>query len=388
MTSSGPVVLQVLPSLETGGAERGCIDVAAAIAESGGTALVASAGGAMARELPRVGARHVTLPVDTKYPLAMRANIGRLADLIARENVDLVHARSRAPAWSALFACRRARVPFVTTFHARYKFGNPLKKLYNSVMVRGDRVIAISDYIARHIRDNYRVDPDRIRTIPRGVDLDIFSPERVSPERVIKLTLDWRLPDGVPVILMPARLTRLKGHAVLLKALTRLDRQDIRCLIVGSNQGRTGYRRELEAMIDKLKLQSVVHITDHCDDMAAAYKLSDVVVNASTDPEGFGRVIVEAQALGRPVIASDIGGPRETVIDGETGWLTPPNDPAALAATLMKALGLNEYQRKALAERSIANVAQHYSRVKMTDDTLAVYDEVLAAPVTEAAVTA
>lgn len=383
--SDGPVVLQVLPALQTGGAERGCIDVAAAITAHGGTALVASSGGAMTRELPRVGARHIEMPLDSKSPFTIRANVGRLVRLIREEKVDLIHARSRAPAWSALSASRRCRIPFVTTFHGVYGATNPLKKLYNSVMVRSDRVIAISQFIAQHIRDTYHVDPDKIRVVPRGVDLEIFTPEAVPPARVIKLTTEWRLADGMPVILMPGRLTRLKGHAVLLKALAELGRSDIRCLIVGSDQGRTAYRRELEAQVSKLGLEAIVHITDHCDDMAAAYKLSDVVVSTSVEPEGFGRTVVEAQALGRPVIATNIGATAETVIDGETGWLIPPDNPAALAQALNKALDLNEYQRSAMAERAIAHVSQHFSRERMTGDTLAIYDELLTSPATRAA---
>lgn len=382
---NGPVVLQVLPGLQTGGAERGCIDVAAAISAHGGTALVASSGGAMTRELPRVGARHFELPLDSKNPFKMRANVGRLVRLIREEKVDLIHARSRAPAWSALSASRRCKIPFVTTFHGVYGGTNPLKKLYNSVMVRSDRIIAISDYIGQHIRETYKVDPDKIRVVPRGVDLEIFTPEAVPPARVIKLTTEWRLADGMPVILMPGRLTRLKGHSVLLKALAELGRTDIRCLIVGSDQGRTGYRRELEAQVEKLKLDAIVHITDHCDDMAAAYKLSDVVVSASIEPEGFGRTVVEAQALGRPVIATSIGATTETIVDGETGWLIPPENPAALAQALNKALDLNEYQRRTMAEQAIAHVSKNFSRARMTADTLAIYDELLT---TQAAQTA
>ena len=331
----------------------------------------------MTRELPRVGARHVDLPMDSKSPFRIRANVGRLVKLIRQEGVDLIHARSRAPAWSALSASRRCKIPFVTTFHGVYGAGNPLKKLYNSVMVRSDRVIAISDYIGEHILQTYHVDPGKVRVVPRGVDLEIFTPEAVSPARVIKLVTEWRLDDGMPVILMPARLTRLKGHVVMMRALAELGRTDIRCLIVGSDQGRTAYRRELEAQVGKLGLQAVVHLTDHCDDMAAAYKLSDVVVSASVEPEGFGRTVVEAQALGRPVIATNIGATAETIIDGETGWLVPPDNPAALAQALTKALDLNEYQRSAMAQRAIAHVRQNFSRERMCADTLALYDELL-----------
>ncbi len=383
--STGPVVLQVLPSLQTGGAERGCIDVAAAIVAHGGTALVASSGGAMTRELPRVGARHIEMPLDTKSPFRIRANVGRLVRLIRAEGVDLIHARSRAPAWSALSASRRCRIPFVTTFHGVYGATNPLKKFYNSVMVRSDQVIAISDYIGRHILQTYAVDAGKVRVVPRGVDLEIFTPEAVSPARVIKLVTDWRLEDGMPVILMPARLSRLKGHVVLMKALVELGRTDIRCLIVGADQGRTAYRRELESQVEKLGLQAVVHLTDHCDDMAAAYKLSDVVVSASVEPEGFGRTVVEAQALGRPVIATNIGATAETIIDGETGWLVPPDNPSALAQALTKALDLNEYQRSAMAQRAIAHVTQNFSRDRMCADTLALYDELLTSRAAETA---
>src|SRR3546814_376053 len=205
-------------------------------------------------------------------------------------------------------------------------------------MARGDRVIAISDYVARYVLDNYKVDPSVMRVIPRGVDVDRFDPERVSAERVIRLAREWRLPDGVPVILAPARLTRWKGQTVLLDALAALGREDVRCLVVGSDQGRTAYRRELEAKVATLGLQGVVHLTDHCDDMPAAYKLSDLVVSAAIEPEGFGRVIVEAQAMGRPVIASDVGAPPDTVLNGETGWLVPPNDATPLARALANAL--------------------------------------------------
>ncbi|HET8727893.1 MAG TPA: glycosyltransferase family 4 protein [Alphaproteobacteria bacterium] len=372
-----PTVLQVLPSLVTGGAERGCVDMAAAIVEAGGRALVASSGGPMTHELARSGAEHVTLPLKSKNPFRIRANAAQLHDLIRRERVDLVHARSRAPAWSAYFAARRAGVPFVTTFHAPYNLGALGKRFYNGVMARGQRVIAISDFVARYVLENYRIDPSILRVIPRGVDIAKFDPERVSAERVIKLARDWRLPDGVPVVLAPARLTRWKGQLVLLDALAALGRDDLRCLIVGSDQGRTGYRRELEAKIARLGLEGVVHLTDHCDDMPAAYKLSDVVVSPTIEPEGFGRTIVEAQAMGRPVIATNIGAPPETVLQGETGWLVPPGDVPALAGAMAEALALDGGQREWLADRAIRHVRDNYTREKMCNDTLSVYEELL-----------
>ncbi len=375
---SGPVILQVLPSLVTGGAERGCVDVALAVAEAGGTALVASSGGAMVRELIRAEVEHITLPLATKRPWAIRRNARHLAEIVHARGVDIVHARSRAPAWSAFLACRDTGTPFVTTFHAPYGITSPLKRWYNSVMARGDRMIAISDHVRRYIVSNYSVDDSKVRVIPRGIDFDRFAPDMVSAERVVQLSRRWSLPDGVPVILMPARLTRWKGQMVLLEALARLGRQDIRCVLVGSAQGRTAYRRELERRAVDLGLGSVVRIDEECSDMPAAYMLSDVVVHASTDPEGFGRVIVEAQAMGRPVIASDLGAPSENLQHGSTGWLTAPGDPATLTEALANALSLEPDERSAMADRAIAFVRTHFDRRQMTDATIDVYDELLA----------
>ena len=219
-------VLQVLPALETGGVERGAVDIAAAVAAAGWRALVASSGGAMVRELVRAGAEHVTLPLARKSPFALRANVASLAALIESEGVDIVHARSRAPAWSAYEAARRTGRPFVTTFHGTYNFGNALKRWYNGVMARGDRVIAISDFIADHVRRNYGVGDERLRVVPRGIDLEVFDPARVNSERIVQLAAKWRLPDGVPVVMLPGRLTRWKGQAALIDALTVLGRRD------------------------------------------------------------------------------------------------------------------------------------------------------------------
>jgi len=371
-------ILQVLPALGAGGGvERGTVDVARAVVKAGGRALVASSGGPLEHDLARAGAEHVLLPVHSKNPLVMQANIGRLADLIRRENVDIVHARSRAPAWSAYFAAKRTNRHFVTTFHGTYSQGFWLKNRYNSVMTKGERVIAISNFIAGHVRRMYGVPVSRIRVIHRGVDTERFDTQKVGAERVVTLANQWRLTDGMPVVMLPGRLTRWKGQTVFIDAIAKLNRRDIRCLLVGPDQGRTGYREHLEAMVNQRDLGEVARIVDHCNDMPAAYMLSDVVVSASTDPEAFGRVIVEAQALGRPVIASDHGGARETVIEGETGWLVPPGDSDALAAALDKVLSLDEPARKDLAEAAIANVRRHFTEKTMCDKTLGVYDEVL-----------
>lgn len=375
-----PVILQVLPALVTGGVERGTVDMAAAIVEAGWTSLVASAGGPMVRELERFGARHIQLPLQTRSPLAIRRNVRLLEDAIKTYGVDIVHARSRAPAWSAYRAAARTGCHFVTTFHGTYNLGPfGIKRGYNSVMQKGERVIAISHFIAEHLEREYGTDPERIRVIHRGVDLEKFDPARVSAERFIQLARQWRLADGAPLVMLPGRLTRWKGQTVLIEALAMLGRRDIRCVLVGSDQGRSKYRDELVRLIRKRGLTEVVHIVDHCNDMPAAYKLSDVVVSASTDPEAFGRVVVEAMAMGRPVIASAHGGAAETVIDGETGFLVPPADPRGLAEALDAVLGLSPPQRQWMADTCMDYVRTHFTKDLMCRQTLAVYGEVLAA---------
>ena len=363
---------------QSGGVERGTVEIAAAIVDAGGRALVASVGGPLEHDLTRAKAQHIALPLDSKNPLVIRANAHRLAELIRAEGVDLVHARSRAPAWSAYWAAKQTGRPFLTTFHGTYGTETWLKRRYNGVMVKGELVIAISSFIAGHIRQNYGVPVRKMRVIHRGADLRRFDPSHVSAERVIKLARSWRLPDGAPVVMLAGRLTRWKGQGVLIDAMARLGRDNVRCILVGADQGRDGYRRELEAQVTRLGLGSVVQIVDHCDDMPAAYMLTDVVVSASTDPEAFGRVIVEGQAMGRPVIATDHGGARESVIVGRTGWLVPPGDADELAVALARALDMTPVARQAMADRGIANAHENFSTDVMAAKTLDVYEEVLA----------
>ncbi|TAN45316.1 MAG: glycosyltransferase [Rhodospirillales bacterium] len=380
--SRQPVVLQVLPALVTGGVERGAVDIGIALAEAGWGSHVVSSGGPMVRELERAGAKHTVMPVDSKNPLVMQSNADRLAELARKIKADIIHARSRAPAWSAEAAAKKAGCHFVTTFHGTYNMGPlALKRHYNAVMSRGERVIAISQFIASHIHQYYGIGWERVRVVPRGIDLDIFDPSHVSPERIIQLSTAWRLPDGVPVVMLPGRLTRWKGQPVLIEAMAKmrdsLGWEDMRCLLVGSDQGRTDYRDELLAQTRKLGLDDVVHVIDDCRDLPAAYMLSDVVVSASTDPEAFGRIIVEAQAMGRPVVASDHGGARETVIANETGWLVPPGDSQALAQAISDVLEMEIDLRKKRAEQAIQHARTHFSKSRMCKETLDVYREVL-----------
>ena len=374
-----PVVLQILPRLVTGGAERGAVDIAVTLAEAGGTSLVASEGGPMEYELKRAGIAHVKLPLASKNPVVMYRNVARLVGLIEAHDVDIVHARSRAPAWSAAAAARRTGRHFVTTFHGTYEIGNALKRRYNAIMVKGERVIANSEFIARHIREAYKVDPARVRVIRRGVDLARFDPERASAERVIQLANKWRLPDGVPVVMLPGRLTRWKGHRGLIEALTHLRDVELLCVIVGTDERRGAYRAELERLIARHGLGGRVFLPGHCDDMPAAYMLADVVVSASTQPEAFGRVVSEAQAMGCPVVASDHGGAREQVLGNRTAFLFPPGDVAALADMIRKALALDSGARERLAAEARAHVKANFDKTQMCAATLALYREILRA---------
>jgi glycosyltransferase involved in cell wall biosynthesis len=372
-----PAVLQIIPSLVAGGVERGTVEIAAALVRAGWRSIVASSGGPMVREIERAGAEHVILPLAAKNPMGLYRNIGRLADLITGQHVDIVHARSRAPAWSAYRAARRTGRHFVTTFHNVYGGETRLKRYYNSVMAKGERVIAISDFVGAHAAKIYGVTQEQLRIIPRGVDLDRFDPESITPARLIALAADWRLQDDRPVIMLPGRITRWKGHVDLIDAVALMPNRNFQVLFVGPEEQKPLFRDELVQRIHALGLNSVFHIVGTCRDMPAAFMLADVVISASTRPEGFGRIAIEAQAMGRPVIATDHGGSRETVRPGETGWLVPPGDPAAMAGALGEALSLDGAERLAWARRARGWIASRYDTRQMCDATLGVYEEVL-----------
>jgi glycosyltransferase involved in cell wall biosynthesis len=368
-------VLQIIPGLGAGGAEQACVDVAAGLVKAGHHAIVVSSGGSRVAEVEKAGAEHITRPAASKNPAIMLANAFWLAKLVRARKIDILHARSRAPAWSAYWAARMTGCTFVTTFHAAYKFSNPVKKLYNGVMAKADRVIAISEFVAAYIRDAYGADAAKIRVIPRGIDWEKFAPEKVADDRRAKLRQAWGVKEGQKIILMPARLSRIKGHKVLIEALALLPPSDVITAIPGDDQGRTEYRHELETLIAAKGLGSRVRLVPHCADMPAAYSLAALAVAPSLTPEGFGRVPVEAVAMGVPVIASAIGGFTETIVHGQTGWLVPPGDARKLADAIGEAFALETSARAALVQKAISAARARYDRRKMVADTLAVYAE-------------
>lgn len=381
--STQPVILQVIPDLVTGGAERTTVDVAKAIVDAGWTAIVVSEGGRMVRELEEAGAFHFTLPVKTKNPLQIWRNADRISALVREHGVNLIHARSRAPAWSALRAARVCSIPFVTTYHGIYNQTNPVKAFYNSVMARGDAVIANSDYTASLIRDRHPVAQGRITVIHRGSDLQALHPSSVAQDRKTRLSDAWGLKPGQPVLLNLARVTAWKGQKVIVEAMAELNRQgdrDTIAILAGDAQGRAGYVTELKTLIASHGLEDRVKLVGHCDDVPAALSIADLSVVASVEPEAFGRAAVEAQAARVPVIVSDLGAVPETVLappevdeDNRTGWRVPPGDSTALAAAIRHVLDMPSKDKVQLLERGAHHAETHFTVEAMCSATLGVY---------------
>lgn len=394
MAESGPTILQIVPRLDTGGAELSAIEIASALTAAGARAEVFTAGGRMADRVTLAGGVLVPFPAATKNPLRIIANARALARHVRSTGVALLHARSRAPAWSALLAARWTGRPFVTTYHGAYAEKSALKRWYNSVMARGDIVIANSVFTRDLIMARYGTPGQRIRVIHRGVDPDVFDPAKVMPTEREALRASWGVAPGVPVILLAARLTSWKGQTVLIDAVARLREQgelgDAVVILAGDAQGRDGYVEQLDNQIARLNVGAQVRRVGHVSDMPTAFALAAVAVVASTEPEAFGRTAAEAQAMGCPVIATAIGAPPETVAAspavaaGEaTGWLVPPGDATAMAGALVSALALPAEARAAMGARARMRIARSFSLDSMKRATLAVYDELLSTTLTE-----
>ena len=359
------------------------MDIAEGLVNAGARALVATEGGRLVGELQAKGGIWVPFPAATKNPFFMLLNVRRLARICHQEKVSLIHARSRAPAWVALGAARSLGIPFVTTYHGSYSGRSPVKVLYNSVMARGDVVIANSQYTSNLIRSHYPQAADRIGVIYRGTDFLKFSPSAVAPERVEALRRAWAVAPHERVVLLAARLTGWKGQKVLIEAAAKLrDRglTDIAYILAGDPQGRDSYVKELDGLIEARKLKGIVRRVGHCTDMPGAFLAAAVVTVPSTEPEAFGRSAVEAQAMGTPVVVSDLGAVPETVLappqvdaSARTGWHVPAGDAPALAAALGEVLSLGATQAEALRMRARAHVENMFSLERMVADTLDVY---------------
>ena len=405
-----PVILQIIPELSAGGAERTAIDMAEAVTLGGGRALVVSAGGRLEDELQKTGGELVRFPAKTKNPAAILFNALRLVWLIRNRGVSLVHARSRAPAWSAFAAARRTRRCFVTTYHGIYSQNSRVNAFYNSVMARGDAVICNSQYTARTVLDRHPSASARVGVIYRGVDLEEFDPASVPLERVRALRERWGVSPGKRIVLLPARLTRWKGQQVLIDAAAQLlprgEFGDVAFVLAGDEQGRSAYRAELEASIKAHGLAGQVIIAGHCDDMPAAYKAADFTVLPSTKAEAFGRSSIESQAMGCPVLASNIGAFPETIapepgllesVGNAPGsatasqppgaipspWLFEPGNPEALCDSLRCALAMDHATLESLRKRGMERARRNFSKKALQLQTLTVYDRLLGTQLAE-----
>lgn len=373
-----PVVLQVLPELNQGGVELGTIEIASELQKKGIKNFVASQGGRMAYNLEKMKVQHFTLPLKTKNPFKWWLNYRRLVKIIKENGINIVHARSRAPAWSAYWAAKKTGAKFLTTFHGTYGLKPRWLKLrYNRVMTYGDLVIAISNHIKEHILKNYQCDENKIRLIHRCVDVERFDPESMTAERMIKLMEENQIPEDKPIILLIGRLTRWKGQKLMVEALEKIKDMDFYCLFVGDDQGRTYYTDELKEAIAQKGMEDKFGFISHISDVPALMMISDVVVSASLEPEAFGRIAAEAEAMGRLVVASNIGGSLENLIDGVSGKHFVSGDAQSLADTLKWALKLDKSKRKKMGEAGIKYVKENFTKQIMCDKTLAVYQELV-----------
>lgn len=374
-------ILQVIPSLGSGGVEIETLEIAKAIIDAGGKSYIATNLKNSKPELPDKNIKVYSLPLDSKNPIQISKNIRALKALIEKESIDIVHVRSRAPAWSAYKASRALGVPFVTTYHAAYKSNTIFKTFYNSVMARGDRVIAISEFIKNHIMSKYKrfswFDPKRICLINRGIDLNEFNPANVTKARLDKLRKAWNILPGTQVILLPGRISRSKGQSLLVKALSLMKHSDVTALFVGSAQGHENLKDQILQYAESLDLSGRVKWAPPCPDMPAAYLLADLIVCPSLTPEGFGRVMAEAQAMKKPIIASNHGAALEVIENQVTGWLIPSGDAAALAKFLDDALDLPIKQREEMGEKGRIRMQSFFSKESMASKTIALYQNLM-----------
>lgn len=363
-------ILQVCPALESGGIEQGTLDMAIAVQRAGHHSIVASNGGKMTKFLEAAGIEHIQLPLHQKSPIKIYTNAFALSQLIPEKNVTLVHARSRAPIWAAAMATRKTKTPFVTSCHSPHGAGFlGLKKAYNGGFIYGDKIIAVSDFIADYLKANYVFPEEKLQVIHRGIDTDRFDPQAISTDTIQALKTQWRLPQNKTLILLPGRITRWKGQHVLLSALTQLQDLPVHAVIVGRTESET-YFAELQKAIHTHQLQDCVTFTGACEEMPTAYALADIVLSTSTKPEAFGRVAVEAQAMGKPIIATQLGATAETITNQETGLLIAPNDPKTLAEAIKHVIN---HPSALSAETARKQVLNTFSKKTMCEKTLALY---------------
>ena len=382
--SSKLKVLQVIPKLGYGGAETGCYDLAHYLPENNCTSYIVTSGGELLKFIDKKKVKLIKLPVHSKNPILVIFNAIILIFIILFNNISIVHARSRAPAWSCLIATKITGRKFVTTFHGTYNFHNTIKKFYNSVMVRSNLIIAGSNFIFSHINEKYEKylgKKKKFLVIFRGINVDYFDPSTTLETEENKLISNWELTRGKKIILMPGRLTSWKGQEIFIEALNlvnkKLGYQSFYAVILGSDQGRDIYSKKIKRLTEQYRLTSQLRFIEECSNMPLAYKISDLIVSASIEPEAFGRVAVEAQSMEKPIIASDIGGSNETVINNQTGFLFKSGDPESLSKKIVEVLQLDESRLKSIGIEGRKNVLKKFNVEKMCFSTYSEYKKLL-----------
>jgi glycosyltransferase involved in cell wall biosynthesis len=382
--SSNLKVLQVIPKLGYGGAETGCYDIAHYLPENGCKSFIVTSGGELLKFVDKNKVKVFRLPVQSKNPILILINAIILTFIILINNISIIHARSRAPAWSCLIASKITSRKFVTTFHGTYNFKSNLKKLYNSVMVRSDLIIAGSNFIFSHIKENYSNylnQKKKLLVVFRGINVDYFDPTTKLETEEKKLLKQWEIEKDKKIILLPGRLTTWKGQEVFIEAINlaniELGYEAFYAVILGSDQGRDLYKKKLIRLSEQYRLSKQLRFIDHCKDMALAYKVSDIIVSASIEPEAFGRVSVEAQSMEKPIIASNIGGSNETVIDEKTGYLFKAGDAKSLSQKILKTLTIDETQLKLIGVEGRKNIVQKFNVEKMCFSTYSEYKRLI-----------
>ena len=382
--SSNLKVLQVIPKLGYGGAETGCYDVAHYLPENNCESFIVTSGGELLKFIDKQKVKVIRLPVQSKNPLLIIINFIALVGIILFNNISIVHARSRAPAWSCLLATKITGRKFVTTFHGTYNFKNILKKFYNSVMVRSHLIIAGSNFIFSHVKENYSKNlsaSKKLMVIFRGINVDYFDSSTKIESDEKKLLKKWGIEKDKKILLLPGRLTTWKGQEVFIEAVNlvnlQLGYEAFYAVILGSDQGRELYKKKLIRLSEQYRMTSQIRFIDHCKDMALAYKVSDIVVSASIEPEAFGRVSVEAQSMEKPIIASNIGGSNETIVDEKTGFLFDSGSAKSLSQKILKVLTMDETSLKSIGIEGRKNIIQKFNVEKMCFSTYSEYKRLL-----------
>ena len=382
--SSELKVLQVIPKLGYGGAETGCYDLAHYLHENNCTSFIATSGGDLIKFIDKKKVKLFRLPVHSKNPLIIIFNTFALVFIILVNGISIVHARSRAPAWSCFFATKITRKKFVTTFHGTYNFNNSIKKFYNSIMVRSNLIIAGSNFIFSHINKNYSKylgAKKKLLVIFRGINVDYFDPSTTTETQEKQLLIDWQIDKSKKIILLPGRLTSWKGQESFIEALSLVNKElgydSFYGVILGSDQGRNVYKKKITRLVEQHRLTNQLKFIEHCKNMPVAYKISDLIVSASIEPESFGRIAVEAQSMKKPILASDIGGSNETVENGKTGFLFEAGNPVSLSNKILEILKLDESTLKSMGNEGRKNIIKKFNVEKMCFSTYSEYKKLL-----------